>query len=148
MEKSKKPEVVVGTYIISSKGKLLLVKSPKWGEQWMVPGGHIEYGERMMDAAKREVKEELGISVRPLGVLLLGEGIFPRTFARKKHFIYLETLCIARDEKVKIDGEEVTEYRWFEPREAIRVAKDRAIKATMREYMRQKRAGKFRFINI
>ncbi len=43
------------------KGKWLLCKHKEKGT-WEVPGGHIEPGEKVMDAAKRELCEETGVS--------------------------------------------------------------------------------------
>lgn len=52
--------------ILLDKGKVLLLKramSPFFGF-WILPGGHVDYGETVEKAIKREIKEELGISVK------------------------------------------------------------------------------------
>ncbi|MDE1833110.1 MAG: NUDIX hydrolase, partial [Candidatus Micrarchaeota archaeon] len=61
---------------------LLLIRGYKWGDQWLIPGGHIEHGESVFDAARREAKEEVGLSIVPLGVVTVFEDIFPRTSTR------------------------------------------------------------------
>lgn len=52
--------------ILLERGKILMVKrdiKPFCG-YWTLPGGKVEYGERVEEAIKREMKEELGVSVR------------------------------------------------------------------------------------
>ena len=61
-------------------GRLLLVKrrrAPEAGH-WNLPGGKVDFGERVVDAVRREAAEEIGVEIaltRPLGVVeTLGEG--------------------------------------------------------------------------
>lgn len=65
MKKRKSP-IVTADGIIVKNGKILLVKravSPFLG-LWNLPGGHVEYGETVEKAIKREIKEEIGNSVK------------------------------------------------------------------------------------
>jgi 8-oxo-dGTP pyrophosphatase MutT (NUDIX family) len=57
---------IVGAYIFSNDGKLLLGKNVKGGvyaSQWVIPGGGIEPDETKLDALKRETEEETGIDI-------------------------------------------------------------------------------------
>ena len=59
------PRVAVGVVILLN-GKLLLVKrgqEPAKG-LWTVPGGLVDVGEKVRDAAVREAKEELGLDIK------------------------------------------------------------------------------------
>ncbi len=59
------PLVGVGVVVLNAQGDVLLVKRgrpPRAGE-WSLPGGLIDLGERLRDAAQREVREECGIEI-------------------------------------------------------------------------------------
>lgn len=53
--------VATGGIVEDNAGNILLVKTYHGG--WVFPGGQVEVGENLMDALKREVKEESGIDV-------------------------------------------------------------------------------------
>ncbi|HEX4921650.1 MAG TPA: NUDIX domain-containing protein, partial [Candidatus Bathyarchaeia archaeon] len=70
------PEPTVGALIVNKEGKILLAKSHKWFDKYTLPGGHIEVGETMKEALKREVKEEVGLDVEVGEFLTMQEAIF------------------------------------------------------------------------
>ncbi len=143
------PEAVTGAYVFDDRGMLLLVKSPKWGERWMVPGGHIDLGETVFDCVAREVKEEVGIDVVPEGVLVIGEDIFPRDFHRKAHFMYFEIVCRTEGAKeIRLDGRETTGYEWFEPEDALASVDEVVLKKTIAKYISGLKNGKQDYIDI
>ena len=51
--------------IVVHEGKVLLGKRNKKNAtgMWLIPGGGIGFGEKMIDAAVREIKEETGIDI-------------------------------------------------------------------------------------
>ena len=59
-----KEVILAGGLIKDSRGRILLIhrKSPIVS-QWEVPGGKVEEGECASDAARREILEEIGITV-------------------------------------------------------------------------------------
>lgn len=143
------PEPVVGTYILDSSDRLLLIKGYKWGDQWLIPGGHIEYGESVFDTARREALEEVGLRVRPLGVATIFEDIFPREFrGGKRHFLYFEVFCRAASTKFRMDGDEVSECGWFSLPQALRAVRYPNVKKTIATYMAWKRSGRYGFIRL
>lgn len=54
--------------LLRRAGKVLLVKQTYGGRLWTMPGGDVEAGESLADAAVREIKEETGLDVRPQGL--------------------------------------------------------------------------------
>jgi 8-oxo-dGTP diphosphatase len=53
--------ISAATIVLNDKNELLLIKGPRRG--WEMPGGQVEEGESLMDAAIRETKEESGIDI-------------------------------------------------------------------------------------
>ncbi|MCF6136602.1 NUDIX hydrolase [Pseudalkalibacillus berkeleyi] len=53
--------VSAATIVINDQNELLLIKGPRRG--WEMPGGQVEEGESLKEAAIRETKEETGIDV-------------------------------------------------------------------------------------
>lgn len=115
------PEATVGALVANSKGEILIVRSSKWGNKYTVPGGHIELGEQAEDAIKREVKEETGLDIHSVKLLLVQQAIYPANYYKHEHFIFMDYLCKSMDSEVKLDGRELQEYVWIKPEEALKL---------------------------
>ncbi|MFT4415796.1 NUDIX hydrolase [Fredinandcohnia humi] len=59
--KTPKHIVSAASIVINNKNEILLIKGPRRG--WEMPGGQVEEGESLKDAAIRETKEESGIDI-------------------------------------------------------------------------------------
>lgn len=129
-------EVVVGLIIVNSKRKIFLAKSPKWQNKWILPGGHIDPGETIKEASLREAKEETGLDVRFSDVINYGEVINSKEFHRPVHLIYFDVLCKVKEQEVKIDGVELTDYGWFSPKEALKIKLAVEARKDIKEYIK------------
>lgn len=95
-------------------GRILLVRL-SYRHRWGVPGGLLKRGEDPADAARREVREEVG-----LDVVLLGEPtvvVEPRV--RRVDLIYAARVAAGEDPDAARPGSpEIVEARWF-PADAL-----------------------------
>ena len=112
-------EAVAAPVIVNDKGEVLLIKSHKWGDKYLIPGGHIETGETILEAAKREGEEETGLKLEPQYCVNVGELIYDPDFHRKAHLLYFHVVCKAVSSEVKLDGIELKDFVWVDPRKAL-----------------------------
>ena len=124
-----RPLVGVGAIIVEN-GRVVLIKrgqQPLMGD-WSIPGGMLELGETVHEAASRETQEETGLTVEP-GELL---GVFDRVIADEKgrvryHYVLIDFLCRRSAGEVLAAGD-ADEARWFTREEVAKLplAKDTA----------------------
>lgn len=60
--------MAAAAYITDDQGQVLLVQTRHRQDTWELPGGQVEEGETLEEAAVREVEEESGIKIRVHGV--------------------------------------------------------------------------------
>ena len=130
------PEPTVGALIFNPEGKLFLMRSHKWRDKYVVPGGHIELGERMEDALKREVKEETGLDVTDVEFLCFQEFVYDETFWKRRHFIFFDYVCRTDSTDVTLN-EEAEEYVWVSLGEALEMPIEPYTDVAIREYLRR-----------
>ncbi len=135
-------EIVGSAIIENDKGEILLVKSPKWGNKWTMPGGHIEPGEKIEEALIREAEEEVGIDLKPVRIIAFGELIGSKDFHRPAHFIYFDLLCKAEtNNNVKLDGVELNNYIWVSPEDGLKMDLGESYKETIKDYIKFKKSS-------
>jgi nucleoside triphosphatase len=105
------PEPTVGALILNPDGEVLLTRSHKWNDMYVIPGGHIELGERMEDALRREILEETGLAIDDIEFLGYQEFIYDEAFWKQRHFIFFDFVCKTRSTRVKLN-DEAQDYAW------------------------------------
>ena len=129
------PEPTVGALILNRKGQVLLAKSNKWQNRFTLPGGHIELGETVQEALKREINEEVGLEIEPIRFLQFQEAIYSPEFIYRKHFVFLDFLCKAKTDRVQIDNKEIQDFLWVDPQEALEMNVEPFSKKTIAKYI-------------
>jgi nucleoside triphosphatase len=131
------PEPTVGILIFNPKGELLLLQSHKWPGQYVVPGGHVELGERIEQTVIREAKEETGLDVRELRFLCWQEFVFDPSFWKRRHFLFFDYACRAESTEVRLN-DEAEDHLWIEPEKALELPIDSYTRVSVLEYLRIK----------
>ncbi len=111
MTEQEYPHVCVGALIFNKDGRFLLIKSHKFHDKFVVPGGHIELGEKAEDALVRELKEETNLHVFDLEFLGVQEFIFGKEFYKKRHFIFFDYACRTDSDNVVLN-DEAQDHAW------------------------------------
>lgn len=79
---------VIARALVIKENKILLCKG-KADNYYYLPGGHVEFGELIEDALKREIKEELGVEVKNIKPLFMLENIFEQKGVNKHEFSHI-----------------------------------------------------------
>lgn len=109
-------KVGVGTLIFNSKQQILLGlrKSAHGKNTWCPPGGHLEYGEEIEEAAAREIAEETGLAVNLLNLQIAGitNDIFVDS---GKHYVtvMMKTSQFSGTPEIK-EPDKFEKWQWFE----------------------------------
>jgi 8-oxo-dGTP diphosphatase len=110
-----RPVVGVGAVVIRN-GKILLVKrgvAPSKG-LWAIPGGSLELGETLQQAAEREILEETGVMIRAREPIYAFD-FFEREDGRIRfHFVIVDVAAdyISGDAK---GADDALDARWLAP---------------------------------
>lgn len=87
------PLVGVGVAVFNQAGEVLLIqrgRPPRQGH-WSLPGGLIDLGERLTEAAVREVREECGIEIKLGGQIAIFEPMEWDEAGRiKYHYVVID----------------------------------------------------------
>lgn len=112
-------EVAVGPFILNDRDELLLFTSPKWKNEWIVPGGHVEPGETLENAVIRETKEEIGVDIEIIEQFNIGQSfVSPPEFKRNAHFLFIDFVARLKSGKF-VFNDEISDCKWWPLDEVI-----------------------------
>ena len=124
--------------IINDKGELLLGKRTDNG-YWGYSGGSIEIDEKVEDCARRELKEEMGLSADELEFFYINSG-------KECHYVYpngdevsnveIIFLCHKFHGQIKAQKEEMSELKFFKPEDITIEMISPPIRPVIEEYLR------------
>ena len=126
--------------IVFRDGNVALVRraNPPDAGRWGLPGGKIDTGESIAQAAVREVFEETGLTVTAKSVFTAVDAFDVRDDGKlHQQFVLIAVLC-AWQSGEPTAGDDALEARWFSPEELAQA--DLALSLDVREVIEQAKA--------
>ena len=121
------PLVGVGAIIIEDSRVLLVKRAhPPLQAQWSIPGGVLEVGELVREAAIREAREETGLIVETAELLGVYDRVLRHADGRVQyHYVLVDFLCHRTGGDLRA-ASDAAEVRWFTREElpALNLAED------------------------
>jgi 8-oxo-dGTP diphosphatase len=103
-------------------GSVLLVRRgrPPFKGRWAFPGGFVEYYETVEEAIQREVREETGLEIRPVGLV----GVYSGPDRDPRHPTTSVVFFVTGAPRLPEGGDDAAEARWVPLRDAHGLAFD------------------------
>lgn len=111
----KYPRVGIGVMIQNEKGEVLLgLRHGSHGEgEWSMPGGHLEWGEKITETARREAMEETGLDISEFELISIGDEL-RYLESDGKHYLNVGLKGVYNGGEAKItEPDRWKEWRWF-----------------------------------
>ena len=126
--------------MVHRRGRVLLVKrrNPPNEGKWALPGGLVELGEAVQDAAIREIKEETGLAVRIEGLLDVQTDLHTDERSRiEYHYVLVDYLARPVSGSIRLNSES-SDSGWFTRGQLGRLAMSRGTKAVLRMFFNKR----------
>jgi len=110
--------------VVDEDGRVLLLERGDGGSLWGFPGGAIEPGESAVEAVRREVREEIGLEVEPIGLIgVYSSADYAFQYPNGDRVQPVSVLfdCRVTGGKLEPDREEALGARFFGPDELPRM---------------------------
>jgi ADP-ribose pyrophosphatase YjhB (NUDIX family) len=114
----------VSTCVIR-EGRVLLIQRGKPGRLqglWTFPGGHVEWGESLREAALRELREETGVTAEITAIIDTIEVIHRDGIGRKEAHFVLTVFIAAWTAGEASPNDDAAAVRWAAPNEFDSIA--------------------------
>ncbi|EEL52199.1 MULTISPECIES: NUDIX hydrolase [Bacillus cereus group] len=98
--------VAVSACIMNENNEILLVKVQWRADTWEMPGGQVEEGEPLDQAVCREVLEETGLTVKPIGIT----GLY---YNASKYILSVVFKVEYVSGEIKVPAEEIKEAKFI-----------------------------------
>jgi 8-oxo-dGTP diphosphatase len=107
------PLIGVGAVIVE-RDRVALVKRghPPLAGEWSIPGGALEVGEMLREAAVREAREETGLTVATAEILGVYDRVLREGARVLYHYVLIDFLCHPVSGELAA-GSDAQEVRWF-----------------------------------
>jgi HAD superfamily hydrolase (TIGR01549 family) len=109
----------VGGLLVADSGELLLIRTAKWSGRWGLPGGKVDYGETLLAAYRREMREETGIAVDHADWLCIQDSIESPEFLEPRHFLLINYVSRIAGRPEARKNYESLDIGWFAPAVAV-----------------------------
>ena len=139
----RRPLVGVGAILLDGDRILMAQrgKPPRMG-WWSLPGGALETGELLADAVRREIREETGLEIVPLGVLEIFERIMrDAAGVPEYHYVLIDYVCRITGGQLA-PGDDVSNVQWVRRRDLPKLQITEGTLGVIEKAFRQRR--KFR----
>ena len=120
------PLVAAGA-IVMRDSRVLLVRRGQPPDEglWAIPGGRVELGETLQEAAEREIKEETGLTIRARDPIHTFDVILQDEAGRVRYHYVIVDLLADYVSGTLHPGDDAREARWVTPDELAELSVNR-----------------------
>ncbi|MBB6020814.1 ADP-ribose pyrophosphatase YjhB (NUDIX family) [Paenibacillus sp. JGP012] len=124
--------MLVVSVSILHEGKVLIIKENKASVRntWNFPSGRVEYGEELMEAARREAREETGYDVK----LTAATGVYNFISSLQQQVVLFHFLGEIMGGSLKLDAVEIADAKWITP---VELCNSESLELRDRDVMKQ-----------
>ncbi len=112
----RKPKTYGALITIWHRGEILLVKN-SYLNYFSLPGGYVRREEKALDAAVRELREEVGLNIKPEDLLLVLQT--EHDWENRHDNVTIFALEVTEKPQLVIDNREVISAEFYPPAQAL-----------------------------
>ncbi len=109
------PLVGVNAIIVADNGRVLLVHrvNPPVQNEWWIPGGGMRYGESILQALQREIKEETGLDLEEAKLAHIVSAVW-----NERHTVEINFLVKVKNPNARVVlDDESDDWKWADPKD-------------------------------